>query len=72
MKQLVEETLHMATDDPAYAPKIKRLIEIAFEDVPRIPLWQPTLNSGMTEELKGYEFWFHRQLDARKFSKASA
>ena len=37
-----------------------------------VPLWQPTLNSGMTEELKGYEFWFHRQLDARKFSKASA
>jgi peptide/nickel transport system substrate-binding protein len=55
---------------PNYAPKIKRLIEIAFEDVPRIPLWQPTLNSGMTDALKGYEFWFHRQLDARKFTKA--
>jgi peptide/nickel transport system substrate-binding protein len=72
VKKLVDETLHMATDDPAYAPKIKRLIEIAFEDVPRIPLWQPTLNSGMTKDLKGYEFWFHRQLDARKFSKGSA
>jgi len=65
---LVGETLHMQVDDPAYAPKIKRLIEIAYEDVPRIPLWQPTLNSAMSPSLKGYEFWFHRQLDARKFS----
>jgi peptide/nickel transport system substrate-binding protein len=66
--KLVGETLHMATDDPAYAPKIKRLIEIAYADVPRIPLWQPTLNSAMSKSLDGYEFWFHRQLDARKFS----
>ena len=66
--KLVGETLHMEVDDPAYAPKLKRLIEIAFEDVPRIPLWQPTLNSAMSPKLEGYEFWFHRQLDARKFS----
>ena len=44
------------------------LIAIAFEDVPRIPLWQPSLNSAMRPSLDGYEYWFHRQLDARKFS----
>ena len=65
---LVDETLHMPTDDPEYAPKIKRLIAIAFEDVPRIPLWQPSLNSAMRPSLDGYEYWFHRQLDARKFA----
>ncbi len=70
VKKLVDETLHMETTNPEYAPKIKRLIEIAFDDVPRIPLWQPTLSSAMSEKLTGYEFWFHRQLDARKFSKA--
>lgn len=68
LAKLVDETLHMETNDPAYAPKVKRLIEIAFDDVPRIPLWQPTLNSAMSTKLKGYEFWFHRQLDARKFT----
>jgi len=68
--KLVGETLHMATDDPAYAPNIKKLLAIAFDDVPRIPLWQPTLNSAMTKKLSGYEYWFHRQLDARKLSKA--
>lgn len=66
--KLVGETLHMQVNDPAYAPKIKRLIQIAFDDVPRIPLWQPTLNSAMSPKLTGYEFWFHRQLDARKFT----
>ena len=65
---LVGETLHMEINNSEYAPKVKRLIEIAFEDVPRIPLWQPTLNSAMSPKLDGYEFWFHRQLDARKFS----
>lgn len=67
--KLVGEALHMETDDPAYAPKVKRLIEIAFDDVPRIPLWQPTLNSAMSPSLSGYEYWFHRQLDARKLGK---
>lgn len=66
--KLVDETLHIPTDDPDYAPKIKRLIEIAFDDVPRIPLWQPNLNSAMATDLKGYEYWFHRQLDVRKFA----
>jgi peptide/nickel transport system substrate-binding protein len=67
--KLVDESLHLETTDPAYAPKVKRLIEIAFEDVPRIPLWQPTLNSAMTSSLTGYEYWFHRQLDGRKLGK---
>ncbi len=67
--KLVDESLHLETTDPAYAPKVKRLIEIAFEDVPRIPLWQPTLNSAMSSSLTGYEYWFHRQLDARKLGK---
>jgi len=65
---LVDQTLHLSVDDPTYAPKVKRLISIAFDDVPRIPLWQPNLNSAMSKRLEGYEFWFHRQLDARKFS----
>ncbi|MEL0326300.1 MAG: hypothetical protein VXA09_04775, partial [Burkholderiaceae bacterium] len=64
----VEQTLHMSIDDPAFARKVTRLISSAFDDVPRIPLWQPNLNSAMSKSLEGYEFWFHRQLDARKFS----
>jgi len=71
VKSLVDETLHMETSDPAYAPKIKQMIAKAFDDVPRIPLWQPTLESAMAPGLDGYEFWFHRQVDARSFSVTS-
>jgi len=71
IEALVDKTLHMAMDDPDYAPAIKRMFEIAFEDLPRIPLWQPALNVAMNGA-SGYEFWFHRQLDVRPLKDASA
>ncbi|WP_108658678.1 ABC transporter substrate-binding protein [Acuticoccus kandeliae] len=64
IEALVEATLHAPVDDPDYAPKIKRMIEIAFEDLPRIPLYQPSLNVA-SNGADGYVYWFHRQLDAR-------
>ena len=70
VSRLVAETLHMEKSDPAYEGKIKQMIQKAFDDVPRIPLWQPTLESAMSPKLRGYEFWFHRQVDARSFSIA--
>lgn len=66
IETLTGETLHMLPDDPDYAPKIKRMIEIAWDEVPRIALFQPALNVG-TRNVSNYEYWFHRQLDARPF-----
>ncbi|GAA3955553.1 ABC transporter substrate-binding protein [Allohahella marinimesophila] len=63
--KLVDDSLYMAQDNPAYAPNVRRMIDIAFEDVPRIALWQPTLNEAMRPGVEGYEYWFHRQLDIR-------
>ena len=71
IEALVEETLFLPTSDPAWAPKIMRMFEIAFEDIPRIPLWQPALNVA-SNGADGYAFWFHRQLDARTLSPASS
>lgn len=70
VEAIVGEVLHMDIDNPEYAPKIRRLIEIAIDEVPRIPLWQPVLNSAMQPDIAGYEFWFHRQIVASKLSKA--
>lgn len=64
IEALVDATLHMPMDDPEYAPQIKRMFEIALDELPRIPLYQPALNVA-TNGAEGYEFWFHRQLDAR-------
>ncbi|MFK7964598.1 MAG: ABC transporter substrate-binding protein [Burkholderiaceae bacterium] len=68
IEKLTTETLHMATDDPAYAPKIRRMIEIVWDEVPRIAMWQPALNVGLNGA-SDYEFWFHRQLDARPIKR---
>jgi len=71
VEQLTNETLHMPMDDPDYAAKIERMFQIAFEDLPRIPLYQPALNVAVNGA-SGYEFWFHRQLDIRSLSPAGA
>ncbi|MFK7746097.1 MAG: ABC transporter substrate-binding protein [Roseobacter sp.] len=71
IEKLVDDTLHIEMDDPQYAPNIKRMFEIAFEDLPRIPLWQPALNVAMNGATD-YEFWFHRQLDVRPLKSVSA
>jgi peptide/nickel transport system substrate-binding protein len=71
VETLVDETLHMPMDAAEYAPKIKRMFEIAFEDLPRIPLWQPALNVALNGA-SDYEFWFHRQLDIRPLKSATS
>ena len=65
MAKLVEETLHLDTSDPAYEPKIKRMIAKAFDELPRIPLWQPYLDSAIAKNVAGYSSWYHRQPDFR-------
>ena len=69
IEKLVDETLHMPTDDPQYSPNIKQMIRIAFDEVPLIPLWQPNLDMAMRNDVHGYEHWFHRQLDCRSIYK---
>ena len=54
--------------DPAYAPNVRRMISIVFDDVPRIPLWQPSLNSAVIKGLEGYQYWFYRGVDARSLT----
>ncbi len=69
VERLVAETLHLPTDDRDYEPKIKRLIEIAWDEVPRIALWQPAVNVAY-RDMAGYEYWFHRQPDIRGFERS--
>ena len=70
VEALVDATLHMETDVAEYTENVKKMIAIAFEDVPRIPLYQPYLDSAMQSNVTGYASWFHRQLDVRSIGKA--
>ena len=65
LEALTQKTSNMAQSDPDYAPSIKRMIAIAIDEVPRIPLWQPALSSAMSKDVAGYESWFHRGVDVR-------
>jgi peptide/nickel transport system substrate-binding protein len=69
LEKLVEVSLPMALDHPDYQPNIKRLMAIGFEEVPLIPIWQPTLEVAMSPGVEGFVNWFHRQLDIRAFTK---
>ena len=57
------------TSGPEYDAAVKGFIDIAFEEVPRVPIFQPLLNVAMQKNVTGYRYWFHRQLDYRQLVK---
>jgi peptide/nickel transport system substrate-binding protein len=60
-----------AEDDQAkFDDMIKRVIQIAYDDVPSIPIYQPYQYVAMQKRLTGFRYWFHRQIDYRTLRKA--
>jgi peptide/nickel transport system substrate-binding protein len=59
-----------AGDKAAYEQNVKGFVDLAFNDVPRIPLFQPYVNIAMQKNVTGYQYWFHRRLDYRALVKA--
>jgi peptide/nickel transport system substrate-binding protein len=53
-----------------YDGLVKEMIQIAYDEVPRIPLFQPTMDVAMQKNVRGYMYWFHLQPDYRQLSKA--
>jgi peptide/nickel transport system substrate-binding protein len=56
-------------DSANYDKSVRGFIGKAFDEVPRIPLFQPYLNVAMQKNISGYRYWFHRQLDYRTLAK---
>ena len=57
-------------DNEKYATNVEGFISKAYEDVPRVPLFQPFLNVATQKNISGYCYWFHRQVDYRSLVKA--
>jgi peptide/nickel transport system substrate-binding protein len=57
-------------DQASYQKEVRDMIALAYDEVPRIPLFQPFLNVATQKSVTGYEFWFHRQLDYRSLIKS--
>jgi peptide/nickel transport system substrate-binding protein len=56
-------------DTGAYEKNVKGFVDLAFADMPRIPLYQPYVNVAMQKNVSGYQYWFHRRLDYRALAK---
>jgi peptide/nickel transport system substrate-binding protein len=56
-------------DKEAYDKDVKGFVDLAYTDMPHIPLYQPYVNVAMQKNISGYEYWFHRRLDYRAFAK---
>ncbi|MDB5602221.1 MAG: dipeptide/oligopeptide/nickel transporter, substrate-binding protein [Xanthobacteraceae bacterium] len=57
-------------DKPAYEKDVKGFVDVAFADMPRVPLYQPYVNIATQKNISGYQYWFHRRLDYRALVKA--
>ena len=56
-------------DKANYEKDVKGFVDLAFADIPRIPLFQPYVNVAMQKNVSGYQYWFHRRLDYRALTK---
>jgi peptide/nickel transport system substrate-binding protein len=68
MDKLID-TARFEPDPAKYREEVEGFIKIAFDEVPRIPVFQPSLDIAMQKNVGGYRYWFHRQLDYRPLSK---
>jgi peptide/nickel transport system substrate-binding protein len=57
------------TDRAKYEEQVKGFVKIAWDDVPRAPLFQYYLDAAMQKKVQGYTYWFHRAIDFRSISK---
>jgi len=53
-----------------YSTDVRGFISKAYNEVPRVPLFQPYLNVATQKNISGYSYWFHRQVDYRSLVKA--
>lgn len=70
MDKMIEAALASKPGEPEYAENVEGFIEMAWEEMPRVPIVQPKLSVAMQNNVSGYQYWFHRQLDFRQLEKA--
>ncbi len=68
MDKLIDAS-RFETDKAKYEEHVKGFVKLAWDDVPRIPLYQPLFDVAMQPGISGYRYWFHRQLDYRQIKK---
>ena len=52
-----------------YDGEVKAMLKLAYDEVPRIPLFQPLQDVAMQKNVMGYMYWFHLEPDYRQLFK---
>ena len=68
MDKLIDAA-RLESDKAKYEDDIKSFVSLAFEEMPRVPLFQYYLDIAMRKNVTGYTYWFHRGLDFRPMAK---
>jgi peptide/nickel transport system substrate-binding protein len=68
MDKLIEAA-RFESDPKKYQDDVYGFINIAFDEVPRIPIAQPNMDVAMQKSVRGYTYWFHLQPDYRDLEK---
>ena len=56
--------------DPAkYDAMVKTYVKTVFDDAVSVPVYQPSAYVATRQNIGGYVYWFHRQMDYRSFVK---
>ena len=64
------DNARFAESKTLYDAFVKDMIQLGYDEVPRVPLFQPTMDVAMRKDVQGYMYWFHLQPDYRQLSKA--
>jgi len=64
------ENARFAESKTLYDAFVKDMMQLAYDEVPRVPLFQPTMDVAMQKDVMGYQYWFHLQPDYRQLYKA--
>ena len=59
----------VAESKPLYDGMVKDMVKVVFDEVPRVPMFQPLMDVAMHPNISGYTYWFHLQPDYRQIVK---
>jgi peptide/nickel transport system substrate-binding protein len=65
----IAQEARFEADKVKYEAEGKRLNAINFDQMPQVPLWQPSQDAVMAPSIEGYTYQFHRQVDYRDLSR---
>ncbi len=68
MNELVQAA-RFETDTAKYDAAVKRMINIAAQEMPMAMVWQSMQDAVMAKDVSGYTYWFHRQVDFRDMKR---